>query len=93
MLTQIRTNPRQECLHFTTGPHCDRCLPGYYGDPTGGDPHACQPCTCPLKLELNHFTPTCSSDGITLGGRENFVCDCPVGYEGLQCERYIYYKK
>lgn len=76
-----------ECLHHTTGPNCDRCLPGYYGDPMSGREDACQPCSCPLPLGVNHFTPSCSNEGITLGGRENFICDCPVGYEGLQCER------
>ncbi|KAF2361239.1 Laminin IV [Trinorchestia longiramus] len=76
-----------ECMHYTTGPSCSQCLPGYYGDPTTGDPEACQPCSCPLPVASNHFTPVCSDEGIAYGGREKFICDCPVGYEGLQCER------
>ncbi|KAA0201526.1 hypothetical protein HAZT_HAZT005417, partial [Hyalella azteca] len=76
-----------ECLHYTTGPHCDQCLPGFFGDPTTGDPDACQPCSCPLPVATNHFMPVCSARGMTYGVREKFVCDCPVGYEGLQCER------
>ncbi|TSK16092.1 Laminin subunit alpha-1 [Bagarius yarrelli] len=73
----------QDCLHNTTGPHCDHCLPGYYGDPTEGTEKDCQPCACPLTLASNNFSPTC-----TLRGPGEVTCDqCEQGYTGAKCER------
>ncbi|XP_068198951.1 laminin subunit alpha-2 isoform X1 [Antennarius striatus] len=72
-----------ECSHHTTGPHCDHCLPGYYGNATRGSPADCQPCACPLNLPSNNFSPTCrlSEDGEVL-------CDrCQPGYTGPRCDR------
>ncbi|KAM7395151.1 hypothetical protein PAMA_006754 [Pampus argenteus] len=42
-----------DCSHYTTGPHCDTCLQGYYGNATRGSPVDCQPCACPLNLPGN----------------------------------------
>eukprot|EP00064_Thunnus_orientalis_P005404 superscaffoldBa00000528_g5418 len=42
-----------DCSHHTTGPHCDTCLHGYYGNATKGSPADCQPCACPLNLPGN----------------------------------------
>ena len=36
------------CQDNTTGPHCEQCAPGYFGDATSGQPDSCQPCPCPL---------------------------------------------
>ncbi|MCJ8749866.1 hypothetical protein PDJAM_G00192530 [Pangasius djambal] len=41
------------CKHHTTGPNCDVCAPGYYGDATRGTPDDCQPCACPLQKPSN----------------------------------------
>uniref|UniRef100_A0A7N8XYS2 Laminin subunit alpha-2 n=1 Tax=Mastacembelus armatus TaxID=205130 RepID=A0A7N8XYS2_9TELE len=72
-----------DCSHHTTGPYCDACLPGYYGNATRGSPADCQPCTCPLDLPSNNFSPTChiSQEG-------ELLCDqCQPGYTGPRCNR------
>ncbi|XP_039981437.1 laminin subunit alpha-2 isoform X2 [Xiphias gladius] len=72
-----------DCSHRTTGPHCDTCLPGYYGNATHGSPADCQPCTCPLNLPSNNFSPTCH-----LGEEGELLCDqCQPGYAGPRCDR------
>ncbi|KAM7136526.1 laminin subunit alpha-2 isoform 4-T4 [Molossus nigricans] len=71
------------CKDHTGGPYCNKCLPGFYGDPTKGTSEDCQPCACPLNIPSNNFSPTCHLDR-SLG----LICDeCPVGYTGPRCER------
>ncbi|XP_005859038.1 PREDICTED: laminin subunit alpha-2 isoform X3 [Myotis brandtii] len=71
------------CRDHTGGPYCNKCLPGFYGDPTKGTAEDCQPCACPLNIPSNNFSPTCHLDR-SLG----LICDeCPVGYAGPRCER------
>ncbi|XP_073931083.1 laminin subunit alpha-2 isoform X3 [Castor canadensis] len=71
------------CKDHTGGPYCNKCLPGFYGDPTQGTSEDCQPCACPLDIPSNNFSPTCHLDW-SLG----LICDeCPVGYTGPRCER------
>ncbi|XP_047184470.1 laminin subunit alpha-2 isoform X2 [Scophthalmus maximus] len=72
-----------DCSHHTTGPHCDTCLPGYYGNATRGSPADCQPCPCPLNLPSNNFSPTCH-----LSEEGELLCDqCQPGYTGPRCDR------
>ncbi|XP_044232395.1 laminin subunit alpha-2 isoform X3 [Thunnus albacares] len=72
-----------DCSHHTTGPHCDTCLHGYYGNATKGSPADCQPCACPLNLPGNNFSPTCH-----LGEEGELLCDqCQPGYTGPRCDR------
>ncbi|XP_072040765.1 basement membrane-specific heparan sulfate proteoglycan core protein-like [Amphiura filiformis] len=69
------------CQANTEGDQCERCIAGYYGDPTSNIP--CLPCPCPLESGDNQFSRTCYLD--TDGG---VTCDaCPVGHVGRQCER------
>ncbi|RVE48387.1 hypothetical protein evm_006948 [Chilo suppressalis] len=73
--------PCGECQHNTTGPHCERCLPGHYGNPVQG---GCKPCACPLYLLSNNFSPNCA---LASAEGDEFVCtQCPDGYTGDHCE-------
>ncbi|KAM9261102.1 laminin subunit alpha-2 [Cariama cristata] len=72
-----------DCKHNTGGSYCDRCLPGFYGDPTKGTAEDCQLCACPLSVPSNNFSPTCHFDR-----SRGLICDeCPAGYMGPRCER------
>ncbi|XP_076315810.1 laminin subunit alpha-1-like [Tachypleus tridentatus] len=65
------------CTSNTSGPHCELCAPGYYGDPRKGP---CYPCACPLPA--NSFSDTCQADG------SDYICtNCLKGYTGRRCER------
>ncbi|XP_015124906.1 laminin subunit alpha-1, partial [Diachasma alloeum] len=74
------------CEHHTTGPKCDRCAPGYYGDATRGTPDDCKQCACPLTISTNQFSPSCQLDD-PKNSSGSYVCtQCPVGYTGDHCE-------
>ncbi|XP_059059003.1 laminin subunit alpha-1 [Achroia grisella] len=73
--------PCGPCQHNTTGPHCERCLPGHYGNPVQG---ACKPCACPLYIASNNFSPNCA---LASSSGDEYVCtQCPDGYAGDHCE-------
>ncbi|KAI5635985.1 laminin EGF domain-containing protein [Phthorimaea operculella] len=77
--------PCGPCQHNTTGPHCERCLPGHYGNPVQG---SCFPCACPLYLPSNNFSPNCA---LASAEGDEFVCtQCPDGYTGDHCEHCDY---
>ncbi|ELV12685.1 Laminin subunit gamma-3 [Tupaia chinensis] len=64
------------CGHHTEGPSCERCLPGFYGNPFTGQADACQPCPCPGQSACT-----------MLPGSEEVVCThCPPGQRGRRCE-------
>ena len=70
------------CNHNTTGPNCEQCIEGFFGDPTNeldeestGD--ECQPCECPLAE--NNFAVSCGD-----GGADK--CVCKPNYVGDRCE-------
>ncbi|XP_075780255.1 laminin subunit alpha-2 isoform X2 [Pelodiscus sinensis] len=72
-----------DCKYNTGGPYCDRCLPGFYGDPTKGTSEDCKICACPLTIPSNNFSPTCHLDR-----SHGLTCDeCPPEYAGPRCER------
>ncbi|XP_067120373.1 laminin subunit alpha lam-3-like [Centruroides vittatus] len=84
------TGKCKNCLHNTTGPICNICEVGFYGNPLFGTPEDCQKCKCPLENRENNFSPTCLT--ITkLYGKVDYICTaCPMGYEGDKCERCGY---
>lgn len=49
VVTRCLSHPSGICLcgHHTEGPSCERCLPGFYGNPFTGQADDCQPCPCP----------------------------------------------
>ncbi|XP_059149479.1 laminin subunit alpha-1-like [Physella acuta] len=69
------------CQHNTTGHMCEICADGFFGTATSGTPSDCQPCTCPLSVPSNNFSPTC------IGGRNGVMCTaCQEGYSGQRCQ-------
>uniref|UniRef100_A0A1B6D2A0 Laminin subunit gamma-1 n=1 Tax=Clastoptera arizonana TaxID=38151 RepID=A0A1B6D2A0_9HEMI len=77
-----------ECPKGYTGPHCDICSDGYFGDPRGihGSVQLCQPCDCNLNVDLNavgncnRTTGQCLKCIYNTGG---FQCDqCLPGFYG-----------
>uniref|UniRef100_A0A8C7G258 Laminin, alpha 1 n=1 Tax=Oncorhynchus kisutch TaxID=8019 RepID=A0A8C7G258_ONCKI len=72
-----------DCTHNTTGPHCDQCLHGYYGNPSEGTPEDCQRCalTVPTchSFRLYKPSPWCANGyhgDPTVAGQECVVCEC-----------------
>ncbi|XP_056400171.1 basement membrane-specific heparan sulfate proteoglycan core protein isoform X3 [Hyla sarda] len=71
------------CQHNTEGPQCNKCKPGFFGDPTRGTADACRPCPCPLMDPRRRYSDTCFLD---TDGQP--TCDnCIEGYTGRRCER------
>ncbi|XP_030875870.1 laminin subunit gamma-3 [Leptonychotes weddellii] len=64
------------CGHHTEGPSCERCLPGFYGNPFAGQADDCQPCPCPGR----------SACTVIPESREVVCTHCPLGQRGRRCE-------
>ncbi|GFO36641.1 laminin subunit alpha-2, partial [Plakobranchus ocellatus] len=75
------------CRHSTTGDNCERCLPGFYGDPRYGQSDDCKPCACPLVSGNNFFAERC----LPRPSAENpdaYECvNCREGYIGVRCQK------
>uniref|UniRef100_A0AAV2IRG7 Laminin subunit gamma-3-like n=1 Tax=Knipowitschia caucasica TaxID=637954 RepID=A0AAV2IRG7_KNICA len=65
-----------DCADYTTGPTCELCLDGYYGNALIGTPGDCRPCPCP-----DHTS--CAQ----IAGTGQVVCtNCPAGQTGTRCQ-------
>ncbi|KAM7415417.1 hypothetical protein PAMA_019983 [Pampus argenteus] len=84
-LSEICDEQSGECLNcrgHATGPHCDRCLEGYYGNPVSRQP--CQPCLCPdVQSSGRFFATSCHHNPQSL----SLTCNCREGHTGLRCDR------
>ncbi|XP_070602395.1 laminin subunit gamma-1 [Erythrolamprus reginae] len=65
-----------DCRDNTAGPHCEKCIDGYYGDATTGTSSDCQPCPCPGG----------SSCAVVPKTKEVVCTSCPTGTTGKRCE-------
>ncbi|KAH7728640.1 laminin subunit alpha-2-like isoform X6 [Aphelenchoides avenae] len=77
--------------HNTTGPRCEQCLPGFYGNPSlGVELGACQPCACPTIERSRSATCALSQlvfESVAAAEQDEYVCTaCEEGYEGNKCE-------
>ncbi|XP_051515995.1 basement membrane-specific heparan sulfate proteoglycan core protein isoform X1 [Myxocyprinus asiaticus] len=71
------------CQHNTEGPQCNKCKPGYFGDPSRGRYDDCKPCPCPYTETSRRFSDTCFLDY-----DNQATCDnCRPGYTGRRCEK------
>ncbi|KAJ8791908.1 hypothetical protein J1605_004133 [Eschrichtius robustus] len=66
------------------GQHCERCLDGYYGDPTLGSGQQCRPCLCPGHPGSDIYHGTSGHVDSTSG---RVLCLCAPGYAGPCCDR------
>ncbi|XP_032425902.1 laminin subunit gamma-3 [Xiphophorus hellerii] len=65
-----------ECLDFTGGTTCERCLDGYYGNALIGTRGDCQACPCPGLSSCAQIAET-----------GQVVCtNCPAGQTGVRCQ-------
>nr|XP_014275808.1 laminin subunit gamma-1 isoform X1 [Halyomorpha halys] len=72
-----------KCIYNTDGPHCDQCLPGFYGDalalPKEWD--ICKPCMCdPIGTEQ-------SGTGPLLCNQITGQCQCKPNVTGIKCNQ------
>lgn len=74
VVTRCLSFPSGICLcgHHTKGPSCERCLPGFYGNPFAGRADDCQPCPCPGQ----------SACTIIPESRAVVCTHCPLGQRG-----------
>lgn len=68
-----------KCIHNTAGPHCNECLPGFYGDPYGLPHGSCEMCSCYPRGSIQ------TSDGISVCDQVSGDCKCKPNIIGRNC--------
>ncbi|CAI9728190.1 laminin subunit alpha-like [Octopus vulgaris] len=69
-----------DCQDNTTGFYCEKCKPGYSGDPANG---VCAICACPMPVASNNFAKNC----VTNSRGDTSFCSCREGYRGAKCDK------
>lgn len=65
----------------------NRCIEGYYGDPSLAGEIPCRPCPCPGTLESGHsYAKRCKLDPLS----QDVECDCEEEYAGWQTNPACY---
>lgn len=80
----------EKCEDLTTGPHCESCIFGFYGDPTNGG--SCQPCRCNGHAGMcnpNNGKCYCTTKGIK--GDRCHLCEVENRYQGNPLKGTCYY--
>ncbi|XP_055714873.1 attractin [Phlebotomus papatasi] len=81
---------RQPCGNLTTGPHCDKCRTGYWGNPVNGG--TCQRCECNGQAtHCNSETGKCYCSTKGLAGDHCEKCDATNHYHGDPSKGSCYY--
>ncbi|XP_037079279.1 laminin subunit gamma-1-like [Pollicipes pollicipes] len=75
-----------KCIHDTAGFSCDRCLPGYFGDPLALPKGDCRTCGCnPVGTAQLEDEP----EGPYLCDQLSGQCQCKAFVAGEKCERCV----
>lgn len=68
-----------KCIHNTAGPHCDQCLPGFFGDPFASPHGQCEQCSCyPRGTEQ-------TDNGVNMCDQQTGNCHCKANVIGRDC--------
>ncbi|XP_036068153.1 laminin subunit beta-4 isoform X4 [Oryzias melastigma] len=76
-----KTGECLHCLHNTSGPQCQACKPGYYGNALTQD---CKECSCYRKGTV---VSQCPAHGPCFCNPRTGQCPCRRGTEGDLCDR------
>ncbi|KAM6956454.1 attractin-like protein 1 [Aplochiton taeniatus] len=88
--TCVNSSVCEQCRNLTSGPQCQICMPGYYGDPTNGG--KCNACKCNGHANLcqvNNGKCFCTTKGIK--GDQCQLCDSENRYLGNPLRGTCYY--
>ncbi|CAG12613.1 unnamed protein product, partial [Tetraodon nigroviridis] len=88
--TCVNSSVCEQCRNLTTGPNCQSCMRGYFGDPTNGG--KCQACKCNGHANVCNVVNGkcyCTTKGIK--GEQCQLCDSENRYLGNPLRGTCYY--